>query len=507
MQDKEARLVLNSVFGLLSWLTPFGLGLLFTPLILATLGADAFGVYLVILGFISYSFPFNIGRTVTKYVAEFHAIDDLSKVKDAISSGFWLSIGVGLLGAVVIALIAPWLVADVLRVSPMFRQAAESALVLGGFSIPVLLAGQVFQNVLQGIHRFGRVSLLTTLNSLLLYAGNVALVVSGFGVVALFGWNLANAFLILLFSFIFARSLDAAYAPGLKVTRAMFAAVASYGFGVFSYQIFGLILMTFERGWLLREFGAAESAYYLLPMSLGIYIHGFVGSLMLAAFPAVNQLLGDRERLIILYQKATKVLLTVTALAVATAICSGKVFLIVWVGRDFAANAYSNLVIHSLTFGLIALMIVIWQINEGNRATRINALQVFIWGAVAIPLMYVTSSIWSAEGVAASRLFGVVVTIPMLFYSERRFLGTVFVKFWTGIIAKVGLSAAILAAVEISILKLLEPSWTSLAIAAATGTAAFAATALLTGLVTSEERHLLMRVIRPGSDGINNGRD
>ena len=505
MQDKKARLVLNSLFSLLSWLTPFGLGLLFTPIILAGLGDEAFGVYLVILGFISYSFPFNIGRTVTKYVAEFHASGESSKVNDAISSGFWLSLSIGLLGAIGIALVAPWLVADVLRVSPNYRHAAQSALIFGGFSIPVLLTGQVFQNVLQGIHKFGRVSLLVSLNSLFLYAGNVTLVLSGFGIVAMFGWNLATSFLILIFSFAFVRNLDASYTPSLKVTRTMFAAVASYGFGVFSYQIFGLVLLTFERAWLLREFGAAESAYYLLPMSLGIYIHSLVGSLMLAAFPAVNELLNDRGRLVKLYQKATKVLLTTTALAVATAICSGKVFLIVWVGRDFAVNAYANLVLHSLTFGLIAMMIVIWQINEGNRAARINAIQVFIWGAVAIPLMVVTSFSWSAEGVAASRLFGVIVTIPMLFYCERRFLGRIFLRFWTAIILKVGLAVAILAAIELSILSVFEPSWTGLLVATGIGTVAFVATAFLTGLVTADERELLKRFLNRGSETSKNG--
>lgn len=505
MQDKKARLVLNSVFSLLSWLTPLILGILFTPLILARLGHDAFGVYLVILGFISYSFPFNIGRTITKYVAEFHASGETSKLNDAVSSGFWLSLVIGLIGSVMIALLAPWLVTDVLRVAPSYSRAAELALMLGGFSIPALLLGQVFQNVLQGVHKFGKVSLLTNLNSLFLYAGNVILVLGGFGVVSLLAWNLAVSVINLCASFAFARSLDHAYVPGIKVTGAMFKAIASYGFGVFSYQVFGLILLTFERGWLLREFGAAESAYYLLPMTLAIYIHSLVGSLLLAVFPAINELLSDRERLIKLYQKATKVVVTATSLAVANAICSGKYFLIVWVGYEFTANAYTNLVFHSLSFGMIALMIVIWQINEANRATRINAFQVFIWGAVAIPLMVLTSPIWSSEGVAASRLAGVLVTIPILFYCEKRFLGSVFWKFWLKLHAEVGLSVAALAVVQLLIYSYLEPSWITLAIGGIAGTAAFGVAAMITGLIAADEKALLMQFIRRRSNMIDNG--
>ncbi|HEX6278389.1 MAG TPA: oligosaccharide flippase family protein [Pyrinomonadaceae bacterium] len=496
MHDRKGRLILNSAFSLLSWLAPVVLGLLVTPIIISRLGNESYGVYLVLIGFISYSFAFNVGRTVAKYVAEFRATDECWKVKEAISSAFWLNLGIGLFGAAVIALMARWLVSDVLQISPELRKVAESALILGGFSIPATLIAQVFQNVLQGLHRFGKISLVSNVNWLLLNAGNVVLVVNGYGVAALFGWNLATAITTAIVSFILVRHFDETYVPGVSISRRMFSSIASYGLGIFLYQLFGVILVLFERGWLIRNFGAAESAFYLLPMTLALYMNGLIGSLSLAAFPVVNELLADRARLVALYQKATKVMFAVTALSVATAICCGRLFLMLWVGDDYAANAYTNLIFHFLTFGVIALMIIIWQINEAHHAVRINAIQTFIWGAVAIPLMVVTARIWLAEGVAASRLIGVLVTIPMLFYCERRFLGGVFWGFWTALVVKVSSAVLALAVVERSMLAWLEPSWLSLVFAAATGTAAFALVALMTGLVTADEKEILFRLVR-----------
>ena len=494
--DRKARLILNSVYSLLSWLAPLALGLVVTPIVLAHLGNEAFGVYLVLLGFISYSFSFNVGRTLAKYVSEFRATGRESKINDAVTSAFWLSLGIGLFGAVAIALIAKWLVTDLLQVSVEFRQTAEDALILGGFSIPATMIAQVFQSALQGLHRFGRVSLISNLNWLCLNAGNLILVVNGFGVVALLAWNLATAAVIAALSFVLARGYGSTYTPGISLTRDMFFSVSAYGFNIFLYQFFGVVLVLFERGWLLREFGAAVSGYYLVPMTLAIYMHGLIASVCLAAFPAVNELLTDRERLSMLYQKATKVTCVAAVFSVATVICIGREFLLLWLGSDFAQSAYTNLVFHFLSFGLIAAMIIIWQINEAQGAARLNALQVFVWGAVAIPLMVVTSGFWSAEGVAASRLLGVVVTIPMVFYCEKRFFGSVFWRFWASLVLKIGLAAASLAGVEVVIVSLADPSWYFLVLAAGAGSVVFAVVILLTRVVTADERDIIAGLFR-----------
>jgi O-antigen/teichoic acid export membrane protein len=490
MQDRKGRLALNSVFSLLSWLAPIGLGLAVTPIVIRYLGTELYGVYLVLLGFFSYTVTLNVGRTVAKYVAEYKANGDDRRINETISSAFWLNLGAGLLVAVVISAAAEWIVSDILQVSERFRTVARVALILGAFSIPVSLAGQVFQNVLQGIHRFGKVSLLLNLNWILLNAGNVLLVINGFGLDALFAWNLSVVLVIGCVSYIVARGYDRNFVPGTR-TGPMLRLVAGYGSSIFLYQLLGTVLLLFERGWLLRNFGAAESAFYLLPMSLAVYLHGLILSLTLALFPVVNELLSDRERLVLLYKKATKIIVAVTVLIVASAICLGKLFLELWIGRDFAENGYTNLVFHFLTFGLIAIMIIMWQINEAHGAARLNSLQVFIWAAVSIPLMVVTSNIWLAEGMAASRLVGVLVTVPMVLYSEKKFIGAPQWGFWVGLIVRVGLSAAVMIVVERSALMALGASWITLLMGGIGGSLAFAAVLLLTGFVTTDEKEML----------------
>lgn len=69
MQTRTGRLIVNSVFSLLGWAAPAVLGILFTPIILHYLGAESYGVYLVILGFMSYAITPSVGRAISKFVA------------------------------------------------------------------------------------------------------------------------------------------------------------------------------------------------------------------------------------------------------------------------------------------------------------------------------------------------------------------------------------------------------------------------------------------------------
>jgi O-antigen/teichoic acid export membrane protein len=494
MQDRKSRLALNSILSLLSWLAPVVLGLAITPILISFLGTDLYGVYLVILGFISYSVTFTAGRAVAKYVAEYNAAGDELRIRQTISSAFWLNFGAGLLVALLIATLSEWIIQDLLQVSSDFQFAARWALVLGGLAIPAIQVGQVFQNVLQGIHRFGKISVIVNLNWLLLNVGNVVLVLNGFGIVAIFAWNLSVGVAIAGFSFLVARRQDANFVPGTS-TGLMLRLVADYGLSIFLYQFFGTVLLLFERAWVLRNFGATEAALYLLPMTLAGYLHGLIGSLTLAVFPVVNELLNDTERLLRLYRNATKIVVAVTVLVVANVVALGELFLLLWLGSDFAENAYTNLVYHFLTFGLIAVMIIVWHVNEAHGAARLNSLQVFLWAAVAIPLMVIMSDLWLTEGVAASRFIGVLVTVPMMLYSENRFLGSIQWRFWGLLLFKVVPAFALLVVVERLILSVWPATWLAFLAAATAGSAVFLIALFLTGFVAEDEKEMAKTVL------------
>ena len=70
--SRSTRLARNAAYGVLSWLLPLGLTLLVTPSIVRGLGTDLYGLYAIILSFISYSFAFGIGNTSRRKFERFN---------------------------------------------------------------------------------------------------------------------------------------------------------------------------------------------------------------------------------------------------------------------------------------------------------------------------------------------------------------------------------------------------------------------------------------------------
>ncbi len=87
----------------------------------------------------------------------------------------------------------------------------------------------------------------------------------------------------------------------------------------------------------------------------------------------------------------------------ATYICTGRSFLHLWINPEFADHSYYLLVILSVSTGLNALGLVVWQLAEAFKHPGLNVLSVVLWLSISIPLMVLATDRWQSEGVAIAR--------------------------------------------------------------------------------------------------------
>lgn len=489
--NAKKRLAYNAFFSLVSWFLPLVLGFLATPIILRGLGYEEYGLFSLILGFISYSFTFGVGRAATKYVSEYRAQGQTAKISEIISATFWLSVLLGVFGVAAILVGSEIIVADVLQIKTEDHAAAINSLYLASATIAFLMIGQVFQAVVQAVHRFDRNSLLITLNGFLLTAGNVALVYAGFGLRALLIWNLLATMLNGALFYLSAKKFVPEFRLNFRFGGETIRLVSGYGAGVIGYQIFANILLLFERSWIIRRFGAESLSFYVVPMTLSFYFHGFINSLTLVVFPVFSELRGDREKLVSVYQKATKIVLAATVFAVLTSVCGGRMFLTLWISRDLAEKSFAVLIVHFASFGLVALMIIIWQLAEGFARPRFNAAMTFIWLVVSLPLMMIAADEWNILGVGLARLAGILTTIPLIFYGEKQFLGEIQTAFWAKNISIIAVAAFLSGAAESFLFNSGAESWLVFIFGAACGAAIFSLVLWLLNFITLEEKRLI----------------
>lgn len=487
----------NVMYGFLSWLLPLGFTFVLTPLIVHGLGVEAYGIYALVMGFVAYSFTFNVGRAITKYVAAYHANNQTERIGEVLSNTLIINLVVGVLSAGALALSADVLVTRVLKIAPDLQAHARLAFYLASIGLFLTMISQVFSAVPQAVHRFDVYSLITTIIGILTIGGNGLLVWFGYGAAILVGWTAGVTGLSCVIYFLASRSLLPEAHLTFRFKKELLAGILRFSSAVIAYQILANMLLLFERGWLTRTLGAAAVTFYVVPMTMGIYIHAFISSLTLVIFPLASEADAKKDlvRLQHIYTRAFKYIsLLVLFLTVTLAIGSYRI-LTNWMGAEFALRSSRVLAIQAVVFGLIAWGIISWQMSDGFGRPGRNALLVASWIIIAVPIMIWLTPINGVVGMAYGRLAS-VLTIPVyVLLTERVIFGKCLWGFWrrTGLLLV--LAGAVLAGTQVFLFNKLPGGWLWLLGSIGFSGAAYLGVLLTFGYLDHDERAWLRQLI------------
>lgn len=478
------------IFGFLSWLLPCALTFVTTPIVVRHLGAADYGIYVLVLGVISYTFAFNIGRAIIKYVAEYHATNRDDRINEVLSATLILNLLVGSIGAGILLLLTNDLVTAILQIEPDLQSKAVPALHLGALTLALWMIGQVFSSVLQALGRFDLFSQITFAISGLQTVGNVSLAWADYSVVVLLWWNLLTIVLSGIAFYFAARRLLPGFRLGVFPSREIFLLVVKFSSGVVAYQIIGNLLLIFERFWITRRLGTDNLTYYVVPMLLSFYIHHFVSSLTLVLFPLTSEVVAqaDKTRLLTIYERTTKYICLLVGFIAVTAITASKEFLNLWLGGEFAERSTWVFIFHIFTYSVIAVGIITWQMSDGLGVPKRNVFLSLSWILIAVPLMILLEPQFGATGIAAARSIS-VLSIPIsILLIERYAFGRTLKRFWGENLLKLSAAGAVCSVVEYLALMNLGHGWSGLILSVVIGAIVFFAVILATRYLTGEER-------------------
>lgn len=488
----------NVLFGFLSWLLPLGLTFIATPFIVRKLGAADYGIYALISGFISYSFSFNIGRAVTKFVAEYRAKGENEKIGEILSATLILNFFIGTIGAILFVGLARWFTIDLLQVEVELQEKTIISFYLAAICVWLTMLGQVFSAVIQAVRRFDLFSHITTVVNFLLVAGNLILALNGFNVTAILVWNVVTTFISCLLFYITARKVLPEARLSFKFQGETLKLVTKYSAGVTAYQVFANLLLLFERGWITRTLGADALTFYAVPMTIAIYIHAFVTSLTLVLFPLTSELYAQKatETLRLLYLSSTKIIIALVVFMSLTLAIGSREFLFNWVGADFAEKSSQVMILQIAVFGLLACLIISWQLMEGIGFPAYNAILTFIWLVVTVSLMIFWTENHDLSGAAWARLFGVVVVPFSILFVEYKVFGKVQSAFWIKILFSLIIAGSLAGGIEYLILRNLPVNWLTLLLSFSASGIVYIFGLLVTKFFNFEEKQRLTGFIR-----------
>lgn len=340
----------NTVWNLLGSGLPLLLAAVAIPFIIRHAGVESFGILTMVWALIGYFslFDFGLGRALTQQVARQLSVQELDAIPSLVKSGLLFTLGTGMLGGLVLLVLASPLAHDWLKISPGLQSQAYSALLLSALGIPLTTLATGLRGVLEAYEDFRAVNIF-----------RIFLGMANFGLPALTVYFISPSLTWMVLSLVLARFLNVvAYAWLMdrklppqwwhtgRLDRQRIRSLLAFGAWMTVSNIISPLMVTADRFVISGLLGAGVVAYYSVPSEMMQRVLILPAALTTALFPRLAALLHTNPaeaRQVYLYALR---LVAMVIFPVCLVIGAGSYWgLSWWLGEDFARQSWLVVVI------------------------------------------------------------------------------------------------------------------------------------------------------------------
>jgi O-antigen/teichoic acid export membrane protein len=333
----------NVIWNLIGNGAPMIVAVFSIPILIRGLGKDRFGVLALAWALIGYAslFDLGLGRALTQLVAKKLGGGEDREVPTLVWTSLLLMLFLGLAGALVAALLSPWLVHRALNVPAALQRETLQTFYLLGFSIPLVIGTAGLRGVLEAYQRFGMINALRIPMGVFSFAGPLLVLPfsrSLFPVVAvLVAGRLIGCAAHLL--------LCLRVVPEMRSRIVWHGAAAGpllrFGGWMTVSNIISPLMVTLDRFLIGALVSISAVAYYATPYEVVTKFILIPGALVGVMFPAFSaSFVRDRNRTAVLYGRCMKYLFLILFPAVLLTVGLAQNGLSLWLGADFAQHSF-----------------------------------------------------------------------------------------------------------------------------------------------------------------------
>lgn len=332
----------NTVLNLFGQVAPLIAAVFCTPLLINGLGIDRFGLLTlawVVIGYFSL-FDFGIGRALTKAVADKLGSGHEEDIPSLAWTALFLMLMLGVVGAVVVGLLSPWMVYGVLNVPPVLKQDTLNAFYVLALSIPLVISTAGLRGILEAYQRFDLVNVIRIPMGLFTFAGPLLVL------------PFSNSLLMVVAVLVIGRFaawgahlvLCLAVTPGLRhqvvIKRETLKPLFFFGGWLTVTNVVGPLMMYLDRFLIGGFLSVAAVAYYTTPYEVVTKLLLIPMALTGVLFPAfATALFSDPDRAAYLFHKSIKYIFLVVFPITLVLVVFAQEGLVFWLGQNFAAHS------------------------------------------------------------------------------------------------------------------------------------------------------------------------
>jgi len=216
--DWRRGAVRNAAANGLTRVVSLGLGFLLTPVILRAIGAEAFGLWVLVGSIVAYGSLLNlgIGGALTKYIAQHRARNEAAAARATIGAALRLYVLMGLLVAAIGVVLAP-LLPKLIAVPPELRLIAQLTTALMAVGLGTGIASSTAPAVLRGLQRYDVAGAIAIVTSLLAAASTLLAIALGWGLVGIVALGVPMPIVSQLLAAVAVRRLAPELSPAVRL--------------------------------------------------------------------------------------------------------------------------------------------------------------------------------------------------------------------------------------------------------------------------------------------------
>lgn len=344
----------NTIINFVGETAPFLIAIFAIPVLIHGLGVDRFGILtlsMVVVGYFGL-FDFGLGSAATKLIAEAIAAGDWASVPGLFWTSLLLMLGFGAIGAVLIAVPAPWLVLDVLKIPAALRPESVHAFYVLAFSMPFVISGGSLGGTLSAYQRFDLINAVRVPIGVFSYIAPLLVLPFSHSL----GWIVAMMAVGRVISWMTMFALCLHIAPvlrnDLRPRRRAIRPMLSFGGWVTISGVVGPLMDYLDRFIIGAMLSVASVAYYAVPSQVTGKVRIFPAALSSVVFATFSgSFARNPEWTAILFERSTRYVLLAMFAPALLLVTLAPEGIALWLGREFATH--SAVVLRWLAAGML----------------------------------------------------------------------------------------------------------------------------------------------------------
>jgi O-antigen/teichoic acid export membrane protein len=389
------------------------------PFLVHKLGLPQYGIWMLVsailgsMGILSTGF----GDATVKYVSAYRGQNNPAGVERTIRATLTINAFLGGLFGLLVWVVAPYAVEHIFKIEPAFHVASVQAIRISAVILLVRSVESVFVSTLRAFERYGPPVKLNVFLRSIVVVSAVVLAAIGRGVVAIMIATLFWSALIVVLQVIAARRVVGPLNPFPTFEREAITEVFSFGCFSWLQALAGVVFGYADRFLVAAMLGTAPVAIYVLCVQAAQPIHGLAAAAFNFIFPHISsrheagEIHGPRR----VFRLA---LMTSVGLSVALAaplVLFGKPLLTLWMGAQFAQQAYVVLAVLAVAHMILAINIVPHYTLLAFGSVRFVSTVNVLGGIVSLGAVALFIPPFGLVGAAIGRLlYGAVTALNLL---------------------------------------------------------------------------------------------